>query len=92
MNPLASTIETTFAALPQQASPSRPPDRTGSTLFLQILVAQLRAQNPLEPLKGTEFVTQLAQFNVIEQLIGIRAELEAMRRTALAAAPTSESR
>lgn len=48
-------------------------------VFLKLLVAQLRAQNPLDPQKGTEFVTQLAQFNTLEQLIAIRAELAAIR-------------
>jgi flagellar basal-body rod modification protein FlgD len=49
-------------------------------VFLQLLVAQLRTQNPLEPQKGTEFVTQLAQFNTLEQLIAIRSELAALRQ------------
>lgn len=34
--------------------------------FLKLLVMQLRYQNPLEPMKETEFVTQLAQFSQLE--------------------------
>lgn len=49
-------------------------------MFLKLLVAQLKTQNPLEPQKGTEFITQLAQFNTLEQLINIRAELQAIRQ------------
>ena len=56
--------------------------QASSDTFLRLLVAQLRTQNPLDPQKGTEFVTQLAQFTTLEQLIGIRAELAAMRRAA----------
>jgi flagellar basal-body rod modification protein FlgD len=40
--------------------------------FLKLLVAQLRAQNPLDPLDPTQFIEQLAQFSSLEQLIGIR--------------------
>lgn len=34
--------------------------------FLRLLTLQLRYQNPLEPMKDTEFVTQLAQFSQLE--------------------------
>ncbi len=56
-------------------------------VFLKLLVAQLRTQNPLEPQKGAEFITQLAQFNTLEQLIGIRSELVAIRLAAPPPAP-----
>jgi flagellar basal-body rod modification protein FlgD len=48
-------------------------------MFLQLLVAQIRHQNPMDPSTGTEFLTQLAQFTSLEQMIGIRQELEAIR-------------
>ena len=38
-------------------------------MFLQLLVAQLQNQDPLNPVQGTEFVTQLAQFQQLEQSI-----------------------
>ncbi|MBE3580482.1 MAG: hypothetical protein IMW96_02400 [Thermoanaerobacteraceae bacterium] len=38
------------------------------TDFLRLIAAQLQYQNPLEPMKDTEFITQLAQFTVLEQL------------------------
>ncbi|MDZ7638764.1 MAG: flagellar hook capping FlgD N-terminal domain-containing protein [Bryobacterales bacterium] len=46
--------------------------------FLTLLVAQIKNQNPLEPADGTEFLSQLAQFSELEQLISIRQELEAI--------------
>lgn len=48
--------------------------------FLQLLVAQIRHQNPLEPMDGIEFLTELAQFSELEQLAAIRQELGALRR------------
>lgn len=37
-----------------------------TTDFLQLFVAQLRNQNPLEPQEGAEFLGQLAQFSTVE--------------------------
>ncbi len=44
--------------------------------FLQLLVAQLKGQDPLNPMDGTQFVTQLAQFSSLEELINIREVME----------------
>jgi flagellar basal-body rod modification protein FlgD len=46
--------------------------------FLKLLVAQIRNQDPLNPADGTEFLTQLAQFSQLEQLINIRSGIEAL--------------
>ncbi len=35
--------------------------------FMQLLVAQLKNQDPTAPVQGTEFVTQLAQFALVQQ-------------------------
>jgi len=40
-------------------------------MFLQLLVAQLRNQDPMNPTDGTQFVAQLAQFSSLEQLISL---------------------
>ena len=37
--------------------------------FLKLLVAQISNQDPLSPMEGTEFVTQLSQFAMVEQSI-----------------------
>jgi flagellar basal-body rod modification protein FlgD len=57
--------------------------------FLQLLVAQIRNQNPLSPVDGIQFVTQLAQFSELEQVTQIRADLEALRSDFAAAASAS---
>ncbi len=51
------------------------------TQFLQLLVAQLKGQNPLDPKDGTEFVSQLAQFSSLEELINIRTTLDNLSKT-----------
>jgi flagellar basal-body rod modification protein FlgD len=50
----------------------------GKEDFLRLLVTQLSNQNPLEPMDGTGFVTQLAQFSSLEQLAGVNERLEAL--------------
>ena len=44
--------------------------------FLRLLIAQIKGQDPLNPMDGTEFVSQLAQFTSVEELINIRQVIE----------------
>ena len=47
--------------------------------FLQLFVSQLKNQDPLNPSDGTQFVSQLAQFSELEQVIGINQNVGAIR-------------
>jgi flagellar basal-body rod modification protein FlgD len=51
-------------------------------VFLQLLVSQIKNQDPLKPTDGAQFVAQLAQFSQLEQLIGIRADISELRAAA----------
>lgn len=48
----------------------------GENDFLKILVSQLKNQDPLNPMDGTAFTAQLAQFSSLEQLIQMNAKLD----------------
>jgi flagellar basal-body rod modification protein FlgD len=48
----------------------------GKDDFLKMLVTQLRHQDPMNPMDGTEFAAQLAQFSSLEQLSNINTNLE----------------
>ncbi|NLG36793.1 MAG: hypothetical protein GX549_02165 [Clostridiales bacterium] len=50
----------------------------GSIDFMQILVAQLRHQDPLSPMEDKEFVTQLAQFSMLESINAMNAGFSRM--------------
>jgi len=53
-------------------------DALGKTDFLNLLVTQLRHQNPLEPLKQEEYAAQLAQFSSLEQLSNLNDGFDKM--------------
>lgn len=50
--------------------------------FLQILITQLKYQNPLEPLKPDEFLSQLSQLTEVEQLTNIAKNTEELNKSA----------
>jgi flagellar basal-body rod modification protein FlgD len=48
----------------------------GKDEFFQMLIAQLKYQDPLNPMDGTDFTAQLAQFSSLEQLSNMNSNLE----------------
>lgn len=57
-------------------------------MFLQLLVAQIKNQNPLNPSDGTQFVAQLSQMTGVEQLLGMRQELKGIGTSLTQPGPT----
>lgn len=51
----------------------------GKEDFLKLLVAQLAAQDPLEPMDAQDFSAQLAQFSALEQMTNVNKNLETIR-------------
>jgi flagellar basal-body rod modification protein FlgD len=49
-------------------------------MFLKLMVAQLQNQNPLQPTDGTQFVTQLAQYQQLEQTVNTGQDVSAIRQ------------
>jgi flagellar basal-body rod modification protein FlgD len=67
-------------AAPAAAQPKAA--KTGSSLnyeaFLQLLIAQMRNQDPTAPMDPTTQMAQLATFSQVEQAIKTNAKLDAM--------------
>jgi len=47
-------------------------------MFLQLLVAQLENQDPLNPVDGTTFVTQLAEFQQLDTEISTGSDVSSI--------------
>jgi len=51
--------------------------------FLQLLVAQMKYQDPLEPTSNTEYISQYAQFSQVEQMQNMAGSMDLQRASAL---------
>ena len=55
-------------------------------VFLQLLVSQMKYQNPLDPMDSSQFLSQASQFAMVEQLESLataQGELKAMQTALL---------
>ncbi|MFH1674182.1 MAG: flagellar hook assembly protein FlgD [Pseudomonadota bacterium] len=63
------------------SSAKKKDDELGRNQFLKLLVAQLQHQDPLNPLDGTDFAAQLAQFSSLEQLFDMNKVLAGIQQS-----------
>ena len=90
MDPISSTlpIDSTTSTSPTSGITSDPA-KDKENEFLLLLVAQLKGQNPLNPIDGTQFVSQLAQFSSLEELTKIRTSMDEVQKVLTAPAPVA---
>ena len=81
-----SGLSAAFKATPADGPAVSPKPTNGTDpltqkdTFLQLLVAQIRNQDPLKPTDGVEFLSQLAQFSSLEQSIQLKDEVASVRK------------
>jgi flagellar basal-body rod modification protein FlgD len=71
---------TSINALAGSTSAAAPAKSGGSTLdysaFLQLLVAQMKTQDPTKPIDSAQYLGQLASFSQVEQSVSANAKLD----------------
>ena len=75
----SATSETTSNATTANSTDAATADvKKQKDQFLQILLTQLKNQNPLDPQKPQDFATQLAQYSALEQQINTNTKLDSL--------------
>jgi flagellar basal-body rod modification protein FlgD len=76
-DPIAAMAAQTQAAL--AASQTKKQANTlGIEDFLTLMTTQLKNQDPMKPLEGTEFVSQLAQFGSVSGIQGMQKSIDSL--------------
>ena len=90
MNPISLSNAGPMSGTGNSPAPVSAAAASGSqvtkNMFLQLLVAQIKNQDPMSPTDGVQFLTQLAQFQQLEQSMNSGQDL-----TAIAGRPNSAS-
>jgi flagellar basal-body rod modification protein FlgD len=75
----STSVSTTDPFAPRTAAPSDGTTQVTKNMFLQLLVAQIKNQDPLSPSDGVQFLSQLAQFQQLENGINMGQDITAIR-------------
>src|SRR5699024_6256229 len=70
-----STIDPSYYVQSQQQSRAPSPE-LGKNEFLKILMTQLQNQDPLDPMDDREFISQMATFSQLEQMMTMTQSIE----------------
>lgn len=75
---ISSVSSNTPAADNTNTNSQLPTSPMGKDVFLQLLVSQIKNQDPLNPMDSMNFVTQLAQFSELEATLSIRDDMKSL--------------
>ena len=65
----------------KEHSTTKANDELGKDAFLQLLVAQMKYQDPLNPQDNSEYIAELANFSALEQMTNVNTNLEGLSTT-----------
>lgn len=79
LNTAIAASQTTSSGAAASKSPSSNDRLATKDTFLQLMVAQLRYQNPLNPVDGSSFLAQLSQISSVEQMVQMSQTLDQIK-------------
>ncbi len=74
-----SAITSTSSSGSTDTTPRVPQKVLNQDDFLKLLMTQFTSQDPMQPMKDTEFIAQMAQFTTLEQSKAMSADIAALR-------------
>jgi flagellar basal-body rod modification protein FlgD len=76
--PATSSAASSASSATPSAGTSSTDQLTNESTFLQLLVSQIKNQDPLNPTDSIQFVGQLVQFSQLEQLLSISKGVQSL--------------
>ncbi len=76
---VSPTMETNDYSLPDNTR--KPVQSLDKDAFLRLLLEQLKNQDPMSPQDPNEFVAQMAQFSVLEQLTSLNQNMAQLKKS-----------
>ena len=78
---VASVFNTTRTTETSTASPAAASPTLDYNAFLHLLIAQMRNQDPMEPMQSSDYVAQLATFSQVEKTIQTNERIASLLNT-----------
>jgi flagellar basal-body rod modification protein FlgD len=78
LSPSPSITPSSSSLSSSSSAPTVQSSLASQDVFLQLLVAQLKNQDPSQPTDGTQFVTELAQFSTLQENTKSTSDLNAI--------------
>jgi flagellar basal-body rod modification protein FlgD len=88
-SPITGTFGTPETAFPKTSTTAADKNKMDKDMFLKLLVAQLKYQDPSKPADATQFLSQTAQFTQVEKLTDVADAQKSMLNASLMASATN---
>jgi flagellar basal-body rod modification protein FlgD len=76
--PIIESATATANTTSSSTTPSAPSNTLGPDSFITLLTAQLKTQDPLNPMDPNQMVTELTAINTLQQIVQIRTDMDAL--------------
>lgn len=77
----SSAISSVMASTTSAVATTSSKNKTDQDDFMTLLLAQLKNQDPLEPMDSTAMMSQLAQLNSLNALLAIQSSLDELNKS-----------